>query len=231
MRARQRHFNARDAGAVLVLDARYIDQADNTAVSTWSDRSRNSYNATQATGSLQPTFQTNELGGQPAVRFDGGDSLVSSLNSSTVLSGNLSYFCLARRRISNTSYPLLIGFSTGGNYRGRALFLFVNNPSYGQNAADVVGSVSITNSVAFIASATKSGSTASVFVNGNSVGSGTPTTSAVTETQFYIGTGGGGGNYFDGDEFSVAVFNAGITASVRKRLEQSAAYSFKIACS
>jgi hypothetical protein len=71
MRARQRHFNARGFGANLVLDARFIDQSDNTAVTSWIDRSGNSNNADQSTVANQPTFQTNEINGNPVVQFDG----------------------------------------------------------------------------------------------------------------------------------------------------------------
>ena len=71
MRLRQRHFNPRGFGANLVLDARFIDQSDNTAVTSWVDRSGNSNNADQSTAANQPTFQTNEINGNPVVEFDG----------------------------------------------------------------------------------------------------------------------------------------------------------------
>jgi hypothetical protein len=70
MRARQRHFNARDLGANLVLDARYINQSNDTAISSWSDRSRFSNNATQSTPANQPTFKTNILNGNSGVNFN-----------------------------------------------------------------------------------------------------------------------------------------------------------------
>ena len=67
MRARQRHFNARDAGAGTVFDARFIsDISDNSTLDTWRDRSRNAWNATQ-TGALRPTYIARELNGQPVV--------------------------------------------------------------------------------------------------------------------------------------------------------------------
>ena len=73
MRARQRHFNAGRAGAAIVLDARFIAQSDNTAVSQWDDRSGNGKNASQATAANQPTFQVAEMNGNPVVRFDGAN--------------------------------------------------------------------------------------------------------------------------------------------------------------
>ena len=53
MRARQRHLNARHAGAMFVLDARFINQSDNTAVSTWADRSGNGYDVKKADQNVQ----------------------------------------------------------------------------------------------------------------------------------------------------------------------------------
>ena len=67
---------------IMHFDATFLDGADNannpssgTAVSTWGDRSGQStnYDATQATGSSQPTFRIS--GSDKYVDFDGGDSL------------------------------------------------------------------------------------------------------------------------------------------------------------
>lgn len=63
------------AGLKAWYKASSIVQADNTAVASWADSSGNGWTVTQATGSAQPTFQTNELNGQPVVRFDGTDFL------------------------------------------------------------------------------------------------------------------------------------------------------------
>jgi hypothetical protein len=74
MRARQRHFNARDCDAALCLDARFITGlSDADPVSTWSDRSRNAANATQSASTRRPIFKEAIQGGQPVVRFDGTD--------------------------------------------------------------------------------------------------------------------------------------------------------------
>ena len=72
MRARHRHFNARDVGAALCLDARFISGlSDGNAVITWSDRSRSTANAVQNNANNQPQYKTAIQGGQPVVRFDG----------------------------------------------------------------------------------------------------------------------------------------------------------------
>lgn len=49
--------------------------SNGAAVSSWADSSGNSNTATQATGALQPTYNTTGLNSHPAVSFDGGDVL------------------------------------------------------------------------------------------------------------------------------------------------------------
>lgn len=51
---------------------------DTDPVGTWPDQSGNGYDASQATASKKPSYQTNELNGNPIVRFDGGDCLVAA---------------------------------------------------------------------------------------------------------------------------------------------------------
>ncbi len=67
------------AGLQLWLDASQIAGLnDGDAVATWTDLSGNSNNATQATASKQPTYQTNEVNGRPAVQTDGVDDFIRS---------------------------------------------------------------------------------------------------------------------------------------------------------
>ena len=64
------------AGLQLWLRADDIAQSDNTAVSAWADQSGSGNNAAQATGGLQPTYQTSEVNGHSVVRFDGTDDVM-----------------------------------------------------------------------------------------------------------------------------------------------------------
>lgn len=116
MRARQRHLNQRFAGAGLVFDSRFINQSDNTAVSTWSDRSGNGWDATQGASALRPTFIENELNGNPVVRFDGSDDVLT-------VSGAVGY-------LRNVGYGLLVAVGkdrspTTGN-ADHSIFYFSN---------------------------------------------------------------------------------------------------------
>jgi hypothetical protein len=61
------------------LDANKLAQADGSAVATWSDRTTNGNDFTQGTGSVQPSFQTNESNGRSVIRFDqSGDKVEAS---------------------------------------------------------------------------------------------------------------------------------------------------------
>jgi len=58
----------------LYLSATRMPQyADGTAIPSFLDYSGNNYNATQGSGTLQPTFQTNEFGANAGIKFDGVD--------------------------------------------------------------------------------------------------------------------------------------------------------------
>jgi hypothetical protein len=57
-------------GLVALFDADLLALADGAAVSSWNNETGGA-DATQATGTAQPTVQTNEIGGRKVVRFDG----------------------------------------------------------------------------------------------------------------------------------------------------------------
>jgi hypothetical protein len=77
MRLRHRHLNAASYGGDILLDARYLDLSNNSAVSSWSNRANVNNPAAQANVSNQPTYQTNQLNGNAGVSFDGTDDFLS----------------------------------------------------------------------------------------------------------------------------------------------------------
>jgi len=58
---------------ILWLDASRLGLTNSDPVSSWTDESGNSNNATQGTGANQPTFLTNQVNSLPAVDFDGSN--------------------------------------------------------------------------------------------------------------------------------------------------------------
>lgn len=61
----------------LWLDASQLTLNDNDLVQTWTDKSGNGNNVTQATEGNRPTFKTNIVNGKPVVRFDGTDNYMT----------------------------------------------------------------------------------------------------------------------------------------------------------
>lgn len=246
MRARHRHFNPRSMGAGLVLDARYIDQADNTAVSTWSDRSGNGWDATQASGALQPTLQTAEFGGQNIVRFDGSNDrftangaigILNNVGGATLLSAvkynsvstNQSLFGMATA-LGNTRATLNFNSTNGYGTGGRRL----DSNSF-QSVASNLGGVSTTRTLLQTAVLSFSSAELNLFLDGISAASSTSfqtagNTSSTNATIVTIASSTGGAEYFAGDVGTIVAFALALNGGQRKRVEHAAAFSFKIAC-
>lgn len=244
MRLRNRHFNARHAGASLVLDSRFINQSDNTEVSSWSDRSANAYTIQQTTQANRPTFQTAEMNGNPVVRFDGsndfldgGDILDMGSNSlinmvtakrTSGAAGSLSQKASARGLVGR--WALL---RDGGSYLG----LYNSQiTTFTPTAAESSTSPRIYTQTIERSTASRvrfdGAQQSSVTITGNDGDSHN------TSDPYYVGaygnsTGSGpiAGYYFNGDIAQVVVlFTSSFSNSVLKRLEHAAAFSFKIAC-
>jgi hypothetical protein len=95
------------SGLVLWLDADAIDGLnDGDPVTTWEDQSSEGNDATQATGSAKPTYQTNELNGKPIVRFDGTDD---ALDGARPVSSTGTMFIVAKQAsaVSSTTKTLV----------------------------------------------------------------------------------------------------------------------------
>lgn len=60
------------------FDASKLTLANNTAVSSFTDRSGNSRNATQSGATNKPIFLTNQLNGLPVVNFDGSNDYLAT---------------------------------------------------------------------------------------------------------------------------------------------------------
>lgn len=67
--------------------------ADNDAVGTLTDQSGNGRDFTQGTAANKPTFKTNILNSQPAVRFDGSNDF---LEGTAFVSGDAEFFAVLR---------------------------------------------------------------------------------------------------------------------------------------
>jgi hypothetical protein len=95
-----------DNNLALWLDANaIIGLTNNDPVSTWTDLSPASNDATQS-GSSRPTYKTNSINGLPVISFDGVDDVMALSNLITPL--NLSAIYVSRVNGSTGNYQVLL---------------------------------------------------------------------------------------------------------------------------
>jgi hypothetical protein len=237
MRARQRHFTARDIGARVVLDSRYIQQSNSTIVSTWSDRSGNAYNATQAISTKEPTFQTNQIGGNGAVLFDGSND---SLQAASVVLPTYTTSIVVQKSTRTSTAPKFwfeqgpsIGSSNGMLFNGTywGAWAFYRNGAYHDGPTftnfDWIG-----NDWA-IASLTYDG-VGTIYKNGefitNATNQGTARTNSDVTAALNIAARNQGSVFLNGNIGQILIITSALSNSARKRVEHAYAFSFKIAC-
>jgi len=230
MRARQRHLNLRHTGASLVLDSRYINQSDNTAISQWDDRSGNANNASQATAANRPTFQTAECGGNGIVSWDGTNdylSLASSVSNveTAVFAGK------ERQAAPNDATHFQIQYVAGSNVSAGFFSSFTTESGSvgmfdGTSTREANFSSANLRSVYGIAVANRS----SIHINGvepTYALSSTPNAISIA----LIGARTTAFGYCYVDMCSMCLYTSTLAAALRRRVQNSLAYSFKIACS
>lgn len=240
MRARHRHFVARDAGAQMTMDARYIAQSDNTAVSAWANRGSSSYDMSQATSTAQPTFRdgTNGLNGFPTLSFDGGDYL-TGINTAVP---TFSIVAVAVRSASGANPETMFsrGITTAGKYSRDALMYYLPNSTYAavSNSSETAFPICAATGVLAVANVLHgrlSGGVLGMRVNGGAETTLSATTSVGTNAAWAIGAHFESTTilyYFRSKISLVAVFNqAPLSDPLRKRVTHAAGFSYKIACS
>lgn len=227
MRARQRHLKPKSIGAFIALDSRYINQSDNTAISQWDDISGSGNNATQATGANQPVYRTSVLGGNGVVRPDGTTDFLESPTISK--SQPYTSFVIAFLRRYNASfYNDFFPDTSLGCFSGTSLDAGV--AKYAAYAGSFIFSAASSLNTWFLQSSVFNTTSSKIAVNG-----GTATTGNVGSTnlngKFRIGLSWAGTVYFDNDTALGMVCEGAFSDALRKRIERSYSYSFKLACS
>lgn len=237
MRARHRHFNARDSGADMVLDARFISQGNGTAVASWVDRSGNGYNADQATAAKQPTFETAGVAGQGSVKFDGGDVLDISNGYTDLMSGNDSFTIIALSNVSSfANAPVFFAndpnfFVQFGNM-SPIVYNVGKSGAYLGYSTNSNSALSVNTS--YVNTFTRTGSTTSILFNNGTEQtstSGSLSAQAVASGSLFIGAYSSAASFpINGYINVILFFKTDLTNAQRKRCEQAIARSYKISC-
>ena len=237
MHRRSRHLNARHAGAELVLDARRISGLNhNDSISTWRDVSGKGRDATQGTGTKQPTYKTNQLNGQPICDFDGGDGLATASYSFPVVQTSTVLFktstnCIVYERGASlsavgatylyTTTSSATGVNSSGGISAKNLSANWGSDSTWKLATESYNGTHETNTLS-ISGISQSLTTFSGF-NNDGTGSGSFATNvgARTNASSLFLTGG----------IAFLMMATFVNPSLKKRIEHSVAFSFKIRCS
>jgi hypothetical protein len=240
MRARQRHFNAGSAGAAASYDARFLSLNNNDAVDSWTDRSANGRNATQSTSTKKPTFKTGITGGSPAISFDGGDGLVTSTYSATP---SFAIICAFSASANGLVYERGTNYTVAGDHY---LYTTTNDTAYAIGAGPFSATASAKNyssnwglgSTWRIVSHQIDGTSAThqLVVNGSSVSLTNVVSNDPGAGSYSLALNIGSRNNatslgITGNLGAFHHFSPICNAEMRRRIEQSIAYSFKIACS
>lgn len=222
---RHRHFNPATAGAVLSLDARTITGlADGDAVETWSGRPGSTATVAQSTAGSRPVFKVSILNGNPVVRLDGTDDF---FNVSGVTALPTALYCLLifKRNTQPTGLYFFGGDDNSVVWFANDLydaFGTTTRKHPGVSSALAIGSW-------ILYEAYSAASDWRCFINGTQFYS--------TATNTVGGIGGSklgndqfGGTYMDGDIAAFVLAESVPSAALRRRIEQSLAFSFRIPC-
>lgn len=236
---RQRHlmFSSKALGASVSYFAPAITGlSDGDAVRTWSDISGNSRDASQATTSQKPTFVTASAGGFPAVNFDSANSqcLATSAYSANQLFTVLTVFYgtgngLIYERGSNYTVAGCHDLAPSTNVSS---WIFGSPTSSGRDISTnwALGGVWRVISQEYNGSNT----TNQVYLNGaaatmiNTAQAGSPAGTTSYSLALNLGSRNQTGSFISGKYAAFAIFNPMLKSSLRKRIEKSLGFAFKI---
>jgi hypothetical protein len=238
MRARQRHLNPRAAGATVVFDARYITGlSDGTNVSSWADRSGNANNAT--TASNFPTYETNEQGGNPVVRFTKASSQRLICGSSTFSGSGAKFVMVAYKSTTTGTYVNAAAGQSGALNLGGWFAVQVRtqavtgDPYIAGYSADTQNNKSTPDNAWKIGTGAYNGTTLYTRKSGLQIDA-VNRTMNTNNSVFRIGHDDQNGTlveFWGGDIAYIAAGAISYSASLLRRLEHAMGLSFKIACS
>lgn len=191
-----------------------------TGVSAWADKSGNSNNATQATGSAQPTVQTAAQNGKNTLRFTGASSqfltLASAIN--VAASGFTALAVMRRGGPSGSNTVQVLGSSTSPTAAtlewwstGVIYCTGVGGASRGQfSSAQAATTYNVVSAVS------PSNTDGKIYFNGSDVSS-TPNATATMTSLDRIGYSDS--NYCNGEIAEILVYNSALSNANRQALE------------
>jgi hypothetical protein len=252
MRKRNRHLNKSLREAACAFDSRFLTGfSDGNAVGTWTDLSVNARNATQATGANQPIYKTAIQGGNPVLRFDGSNDVMSTAAFASPTEVSATMVAKANAwQLATTPYRPIAnhGHSTGSfDTIGISLCYLPAQTAVDWILGDAIawgsgylaarppraiGPIS-SGSNFRIVSTVLGASTSRMYFNGVRTSTRKETTGTIASfnKSFDIGATLGTADAWSGDIAAIIYFSSNIGDAMRARIERSNALAFKIACS
>lgn len=204
--------------------------SNGAAVATWTDSSGGAADATQATGTAQPLFQTAQVNGLPVVRFDGTDDhLVSTASSS--LTATTVFAVVKPANVAN--YMTIRGSDIDNGLQFR-----LDNTGKMQMVAEniaLVGTATTTLSTTLFQVATisfTSGASYNFYLNGTADGGTTTGVSIGASATTSIARNlPGGGESFNGDIAEIIVYSSVLSTGDRATVHSYLADKYGITVS
>ena len=224
------------AEAVNTADANQVrSSAGNFFVKSWQDQSGGTFHAGQATDASQPRFipSTPELGGIPALRFDGADDILYL--PSPPAQNNFTIIAVARPTVGHeidaagssgvggvSGQRYLFGAQHGGDFNsGAGLSLGTNGASVYEHGSGYMPALAVVAAAIpnlSVVSINYSNKQPALTVNGTLSSSGVPSTRAIVNAPVEIGAGTYGA--FAGDVVEILVFDRTLTLAEQHGLEE-----------
>lgn len=166
----------------LYLSATRMPQyADGTAMPSFLDYSVNNYNATQGSGTLQPTFQTNEFGVNAGIKFDGSNDAMNITGGALNIFRNINQYTVQiatkRNVVSDNCYDFYVTNNANSTVRfavgwtGSNLQVVVRRADVDISAVTILVPINDTSPHLVQVTLNNSNYTAYVFVDGQFAGS------------------------------------------------------------
>jgi hypothetical protein len=227
LRPRASGFNPRSiSGLGLWLDA--ADDAQvvtDVGITTWRDKSGNSRNATQTTGTKQPV-RTNAINGKKVLTFQGSDDTMSVANVADFNATSQTIIVVARQAVAANQALFFKGSSSSANgyimrYRaGTTVWLYQKNDFSGETLSNSANTNTNTNVFTAVLQPTAQAG----FVNGSAPTNGLATntlTTAYDDTgELWIGSRRDIGEYLAGDVCEILHWPRALSAEQRQRVER-----------
>lgn len=238
MHRRARHLNHGRAGATVYCDARRISGvSDGSTVQTWSDLSGSANDVAQATAGNRPTYKTSIIGGQPIMRFASASTNWMKNTGYSITSNAATVFCTAQTAATVTTSGRFVSLNNGGgqdydNTNAWAALYYdgtTNKAASYRNNAQVVVSGGLSKSTPYVMSIVLNGTAVDLYIKSVKT-SGTTSSTAMNSNRLIIGANEPelGNSRLDGDIGSFSIFKSSLSDPLRKRIEHSMAYSYKV---